>query len=201
MTVIDFDRVKVQVLLRLEQDLPPKLYYHGIHHTRDDVLPAAERLGGMANLSDADMLILRTAALYHDVGYLEHYLDHETIGARIASKELPEKGYSAEQVQKIAELIMATRMPHNPRTKLQRILCDADLDSLGREDFFVTSHSLRLELKEMGIVTTVKEWYMRQLKFLESHEYLSDVGKAFRSESKQKNIDELRDVLNMKVPK
>lgn len=195
--IIDFPVVKAQLLERLEKNLSPKLYYHGLHHTRDDVLPAAERLGLLAKISDESFLLLQTAALYHDVGYLEHYLDHEAIGARIATEELPNMGYTPAQVQQIADLIIATRLPHNPRNDLQKLICDADLDSLGRDDFFITSHSLRLELKEMGIITTVHEWYTRQLKFLESHQYLSDVAKQLRDEGKRKNIQELRNILGI----
>jgi uncharacterized protein len=196
---IDFDAVRTRVLEQLEKNLSPKFYYHGLHHTRDDVLPAAERLAKIANVGEDEVLLLRTAALYHDIGYLEHYLDHESIGARIATAELPNLGYTPEQVQKIADLIIATRMPHNPRTNLQKLICDADLDSLGREDFFIASHSLRLELKEMGIVTTLKEWYVRQLKFLESHQYLTEAAQNLRNDGKKRNIMELRDILGMPI--
>ena len=194
--MIDFDTLKQRVIERLENELSPKLYYHGVHHTRDDVLPAVERLADIASVNGEDLLLLRTAALYHDIGYVEHYLDHEAIGTRIASEELPELGYTTEQIQVIAGLIMATRMPQSPRTDLECLICDADLDSLGRDDFFVISHSLRLELKEMGIVTSVREWYSRQLKFLESHTYLSEAAQDLRTEGKQINIDELRDILH-----
>ena len=193
--MIDFETLKKRVIERLENELSPTLYYHGVHHTRDDVLPAVERLAEVAVVNGEDLLLLKTAALYHDIGYVENYLDHEAIGARIASEELPELGYSTEQVQIIADLIMATRMPQSPHTPLEQLICDADLDSLGRDDFFVISHSLRLELKEMGIVTSVREWYTRQLKFLESHTYLSEAAQELRTEGKQQNINELRDIL------
>lgn len=195
---LGFDELRERILSRLARELSPKLYYHGLHHTRDDVLPAAERLAEAANISEDDLLLLRIAVLYHDLGYVEHYLEHESIGARIAAEELPNFGYTPQEIQKIVGLIMATRMPHNPRTELQKIICDADLDSLGREDFFVISHSLRLELKEMGIKTTLREWYSRQLKFLESHQYLSEAAHLIdRVAGKQRNIDELRDILNL----
>jgi uncharacterized protein len=196
MSLLDFETLRQRVIERLESELSPKLYYHGVHNTRDDVLPAVERLAEMVNINGEEMVLLRTAALYHDIGYIEHYLDHEAIGARIASEELPELGYSTEQVQIIVDLIMATRMPQSPRTDLEELICDADLDSLGRDDFFVVSHSLRLELKEMGIVTSVREWYLRQLKFLESHTYLSIAAQDLRTDGKQQNIDELRDILH-----
>ena len=59
----DFKQAWDYVLRRLSQELPANLYYHGIHHTRDDVVPAAIRLANLADLSEKDMLILKTAAL------------------------------------------------------------------------------------------------------------------------------------------
>jgi len=197
MKEIDFELIRDMIFSRLERELSPKLYYHGVHHTRDDVLPAIERLASLAQIKGEELLLLKIAAIYHDFGYTHHYLNHEAIGAGIASQELPEFGFSAEQVRRIAGMIMATRMPQSPKNELEKLICDADLDSLGREDFFVISHSLRLELKEMGIITSVKEWYTRQLKFLESHVYLSEFGRALRTEGKNRNILELRSILNL----
>lgn len=197
MREIKFEAIKENVFLRLNRGLSPKLHYHGLSHTRDDVLPAAIRLATLDDIDADDLFLLKTAALYHDIGYLESYKDHETIGARIASEELPELGYTPHQVQKIANMIMATRMPQSPRTHLEKLMCDADLNSLGRDDFFVTSHLLRLELKEMGIETSLKEWYTRQLKFLESQEYWTDVARQLCNPVKQSIINELRDVLNL----
>lgn len=196
MSEINFDAIRQSVLLRLERGLSPKLLYHGIEHTRDDVLPAAIRLGELAELVEEELLILKTAALYHDIGYLESYSNHEMIGTRIASEELPELGYSPYQVQKIADLIMATRMPQAPRNLLEMLMCDADLDSLGREDFFITSHRLRLELKGMGLETTLREWYTRQLKFLQGQAYWTEFARALRDSGKQKTIDDLKGLLD-----
>jgi uncharacterized protein len=195
MTEINFTAIRSNVISRLERGLSPKLYYHGLHHTRDDVLPAAILLGELAGLNKDEQLILQTAALYHDIGYLESYQNHEAIGARIAAQELPELGYSPEFVQQIVGLIMATRMPQSPRSRLEQLMCDADLDSLGREDFFINSHRLRLELKEMGIETTLKQWYSRQLKFLESQSYWTAEAHSLRDSGKQIIISELHSIV------
>ena len=71
MNQVDWQGVKAYVLGRLENELSPKLTYHGLHHTRDDVLPAAIRLAKLVNLSHADTLLLKTAALFHDTGFME----------------------------------------------------------------------------------------------------------------------------------
>ncbi len=89
----DFERAREYVLMRLEQELPPNLFYHGIHHTRDDVLPAVARLAAMARLSKRQTLLLKTAALYHDIGFIEQYEMNEPVAIRIASETLPSFGY------------------------------------------------------------------------------------------------------------
>lgn len=48
----DWERTKEYILARLSKELAPDLTYHGVHHTRDDVLPAAERLAAESKLDD-----------------------------------------------------------------------------------------------------------------------------------------------------
>lgn len=190
-----FDTLKSEIIERLESGLSPNLLYHGVHHTRDDVLPAAIQLGEMANLSQHDMQLLKTAVLYHDLGYIQVYNDHEDLGAYLAAEELPKHGYAPEEIETIVGLIMATKMPHGAKGLLQEIICDADLDSLGREDFFVTSHCLRLELQSIGIELSVRDWYMRQLEFLKNHQYITPMAKKLRKSTKQKIIAEIENIL------
>jgi uncharacterized protein len=192
----DFDRAQEYALRRLHTELPPKLYYHGVHHTRDDVLPAVERLATMAGVTGEPLLLLRTAALYHDIGWIERRRGHEEIGVRIAQEVLPRFGYNSAQLRAICSMIRATRVPQSPQTPLEELLCDADLDSLGREDFFVTSQLLRLEMLAHGRKISLCEWHKIQLEFLTTHNYFSATARELRGPGKQKNIQEVRELLN-----
>jgi hypothetical protein len=49
------------------QNLDKNLYYHGIHHTFEDVIPFAEMLSKEEKLSEEDHLILMTSALFHGI--------------------------------------------------------------------------------------------------------------------------------------
>jgi len=191
----DWEGVKAYVLARLERGLSPDLHYHNIQHTRDDVLPAVERLAALAGVDEADLLLLRTAALYHDTGYLEQYANNESVGAHIAQETLPDFGYSPDQISTVAQLILATNMPQMPGNFLEALICDADLDSLGREDYLVTSHNLYAELGAYGAQITLETWYLRQLNFLSSHTYFTDVARDLRNAGKQENILLLRNLL------
>ena len=192
MSAPDWERARAHAFGRLASELPPHLYYHGIHHTRDEVLPAAERLALLSGLGAEEALLLRTAVAYHDIGFIEQYTQNEPIAARIAGEALPQFGYSPEQVDIIQEMILATQIIHTPQNFLEELIRDADLDSLGRENFFETSHNLWLEWHSRGNQYTLKEWYNIQLRFLSEHVYHTLVAKGLRDASKRQNIEELK---------
>lgn len=188
----DYEGARRYVLEKLEKELPPNLYYHCLSHTRDEVIPAADQLLGMEKVDGNARLVLRTAALFHDLGYIEGVEGHEAVSARIARQVLPGFGYTAGQVDSVCSLIMATRMPRTPHTLLEEILADADLDNLGRSDFIQRSLDLRKEWETFGRQWTDQEWYISQLDFLAEHHYFTASARQLRDVQKLKNIQQLR---------
>ncbi len=184
----DFERARQYVLEKLEGAWPAALYYHSVAHTQQDVVPAAERLAALAGVDGEDLLLLRTAAYFHDLGYVEQYWENETIGARMARDVLPRWGYTPAHVQVIAGLILATRLPQRPHNRLEEILADSDLDNLGRDDFWEKSAALRLELEAQGRPVPLAEWYLRQWRFLQAHRYFTPEARALRGAGQQKNL-------------
>lgn len=191
----DWHGVKRYVLGQLATRLSPDLFYHGLHHTRDDVLPAMEQLIGLSDVDPARALQLRTAALYHDIGFIVQYNGNEPLAVEIAHETLPQFGYSPEQVQAIGEIIMATQMPQQPQDDKQALMCDADLDSLGRPDYLETAHNLRFELAAHGTEISIRAWYARQLNFLSSHRFFSPAARSLRAAGKRRNIALLKELL------
>jgi uncharacterized protein len=183
-------------LQRLRDELSPDLYYHSLAHTQNDVVPATERLALAAGMSGDNLLLLRTAAWYHDLGFVEGRSDHEVASVIIAAAVLPGFGYSSDQIAAIRGMIIATRLPQNPKTRLEEILVDADLDSLGREDFLKTSLALRDELATSGTYLGLEDWYRRQLSFLQNHHYFTAEARRLRDLQKQKNIAHLQTLLS-----
>lgn len=185
----DFERAKAYIFSRLGAELSPSLTYHSLLHTRDEVLPAAFRLGQRAQLGDEDMLLLGTAALYHDSGFLYHYHDHEAESIAIAQATLPDFGYRPSQIHQINLMIAATRMPQHPGTILEELLCDADLDLLGREDFWPRNRDLLIETRlYLNSGVTERNWLEGQTRFLEEHVYFSGVAQALRDAGKRQNL-------------
>ena len=195
--MIDFTGAKNHILEKLRQELNPKLTYHNLCHTLD-VHEAVIRLSQPEQISKKELLLLETAALYHDSGMMVKYADHESYSIKIAGDSLPGFGYSQQETMEVSDLIRVTTLPQQAKTHLEKIICDADLDSMGREDFFIQSFSLRLEWKNFGIRnTTLHEWLMFELKFLENHEYYTFSAKKLRDEQKKRNIQEIKDLLNI----
>ena len=110
----------------------------------------------------------------------------------MAKEILPAYGLNAEQVETIANMIKATRIPQSPATQLEKILCDADLDYLGRDDFYEIGGRLLEELKTQGVVETEREWNLVQKTFLESHRYHTKFSKETRENKKQQHLEEIR---------
>ncbi|MGK0255370.1 MAG: hypothetical protein ACI9OE_002902, partial [Mariniflexile sp.] len=75
---------------------------------------------------------------------------------------------------------------------LEQIICDSDLDYLGRNDFYEISNKLYRELKEASFVSNEDQWNKLQIKFLESHKYHTDFAKKNRQPKKEKRIFEIK---------
>ena len=185
----DYSGAVDYALNRLRTELPPRLSYHNAQHTEDDVLPAAVRLAKLSNMADPDLRLLEVAAAFHDLGQIRTVLGHEQIGADIVSDVLPGYGFGPEEIERVSGMILATRLPQTPLSEEQAILCDADLDSLGREDFFATSKALWQEREACGMIIAWQTWLENQHRFLTDHRYFTPVARALRDEGKRKNIE------------
>jgi len=194
----DFEQARRYALTRLERELSPRFYYHSLAHTRDDVVAAVERLAQMEGVQGSDWIILLTAAYYHDIGFClldtSRYQEnqHEALSFQIAAQALPSFGYTPEQVETIQGIIMATQIPQKPQTLLEAVMADADLDQLGREDFWERSQALREEQAAFGMTYTELEWYRSQETFLSSHRYFTRAARGLRNAQKRRNLLEVR---------
>jgi adenylate cyclase len=179
------------ILTKLEEGLPKNLYYHNIKHTID-VVTQVELIGRSEKVSDDDMLALKTAALFHDMGHLVNYDTHEEESVKLARKILPAYYYTEKQIEKIARLITCTQMPPKPTDLLEQIMCDADLDYLGRTDFVPVSVNLFKEMKERGKIESLHEWNNHQIKFIQSHQYFTQTARKLREVNKNKQLEIIR---------
>jgi predicted metal-dependent HD superfamily phosphohydrolase len=187
-------KAREYVLKRLQEELPEKLYYHGIHHTLD-VCQAVEELAICENVKGNDLVLLCTAAMYHDIGFVVQYQNNEAIASQIASETLPGFHYLPHETQTICNMILATRVPHHPQTHLEQIMCDADLDYLGRDDFFEISQTLKKEWMAFGLISSEQEWNNKQVIFFQQHRYFTKTAKEKREKKKYKHLLEIQKLL------
>jgi predicted metal-dependent HD superfamily phosphohydrolase len=194
---MNFEAAERFILEKLDRELDERLYYHNAAHTRE-VVTACRQLLQMEKVDGRTAQIILTAALYHDTGMLIRYEDHESASVKILTETLPGFGYSGEEMDRVRELILDTREPRMARDLSEQILFDADLEALGREDFFIRSLCLQLEWSLYGIrKTTLREWFHSQVLFMEQHRYLTGSAQRLWQEQKQKNLEAVKELLNL----
>lgn len=187
---INYYKAERHIMRVLEERLSDKLYYHSIAHTKD-VVQAVERLAFLEGVTDEGLFLLKSAATYHDAGFVEAYDNNEPIGARLADEILPKYGYTEKHIDQIKELIYVTQIPHQPKSKLEEIICDADLDYLGRDDFHEIADRLKRELMEHGKIKSSKQWDQIQVSFLQQHKYFTKTAIRTRTKKKEENLQEV----------
>ncbi len=188
---MDAQAARGYILARLRSELPAARTYHSLEHTLD-VYASAIGIAEQEGIAGEGLVLLKVAALYHDSGFLVQDTDHEEAGCRIVREVLPGFGFNARQVELICDMILATRIPQRPRNKLGRVLCDADLDYLGRGDFEQIGNTLFAEMRTYGVLGSEREWYELQERFLERHAYFTGTNKRDREPRKQEHLKAVR---------
>ncbi len=192
--LIQFPDLQELILDKLEKELPKFLFYHNVKHTVD-VVTECELIGWTEGLNDHELLLLKTAALFHDTGHTISYADHEDRSVDIAREILPRYGYTPDEIDEISRIIMATKLPPKPGDLLESIICDSDLDYLGRSDFIPVSNSLYEELKAQNKMTNINEWNKLQIKFIGGHQYFTQTARKLREVNKQEQINRIKQLI------
>ena len=192
--LIQFTDIQEIILDKLERELPDYLYYHNVKHTVD-VVTEVELIGWAEGCTDEEILLLKTAGLFHDVGHTVTYDDHEYQGTVIARQILPEYNYSPEQIESICSIIMSTKLPPKPGNLLEAIICDSDLDYLGRSDFIPVSNTLFEELKAQNKMGSLNDWNKLQVKFISGHQYFTKTARSLREVNKQLQIERIQSLI------
>ena len=193
MDLIRFEDLEQKMYAFFEENLPKTLYYHNIKHTID-VVVQVETIGNAEGISDTDMFILKTAALFHDSGFINAYKNHEQESIAIAQRILPKEGYTQDQIEQVCSLIKATILTEEPKNLLESIIRDADLDYLGREDYVPVSRELYRELLEHKLIKKNEyEWCLGQVKFLEEHKYYTAYSRSQRNPGKVRHLQKVQE--------
>ena len=171
-----------------------QLYYHGIAHTLDlykGVVAVTSILAQAESVTEDERELLVAAAYFHDTGFSIKYLKNEPCGVMVARDHLPSLGFNPDEIEAIQKLILVTDITTMPDGLLEKIIRDADVDNLGRDDFQEMSDKLRNELN----LEESREWYENQVAFLENHTYFTDTAQKRRGRGKARNLELARQKL------
>jgi predicted metal-dependent HD superfamily phosphohydrolase len=185
-----FIGIKNYVSSLLKDKLSIDVVYHNFEHT-SKVVEAANEIGIGEKLNENDLEIVLTAAWFHDIGFVVGPKNHEEGSKKIAKNYLSDIGYSNDKIEQVLSCIDATKMPQNPKTKLEKIISDADLFHLGSEGFNNKSSLLRSEWELLcNEFFDDIEWLQKNEKFISEHKYYTDY--AYLKMNEQKTINRLK---------
>ena len=188
---MQYEQVYSFLISKLEKELPSWLTYHNAEHTRN-VIAASEHMAKAEGIAGEELVLLKTAALFHDAGFLENHNKHEEISCKMARIYLPDYNYLPQQIELICSMIMATKLPQSPKEDLGKYLCDADLFYLGTDKYADYADRIFSEFKKTGQVKTKTEWGMKQADFLSSHRYFTKTAQQEREPEKQLILQKIK---------
>ncbi|RYD92200.1 MAG: HD domain-containing protein [Sphingobacteriales bacterium] len=188
---MQFEEAGQFIMHKLATELPDNLTYHCTDHTID-VYNAAQAIAKSEGVDGHDLQLLLTAAWFHDAGFIISATNHEEGSCGIARHFLPAFGYTNTDIESICGMIMATRIPQSPANLLEQIIADADLDYLGRDDFFMIGDKLYEELTIAGVVANETDWNNLQVRFLQSHHYFTQTAIASRQAKKEQHLQQIK---------
>jgi len=193
---MQLEEARIAAINILKESLPKYLTYHSLEHTLD-VYDETLRIAKSERItSNDDLNILLTAAIYHDLGFVVSELNHEQQSSIICMNILPKFDYTDIEINRVCEVIMATKIPQTPNSHLAEILCDADLDYLGRNDFEKISDSLYDEFKYRKIIPDRQTWDNIQVNFFNSHHYFTKTNCELRNLQKAINLQKIIETVN-----
>ena len=147
--LIQFTDIQEIILDKLEKELPPYLFYHNVKHTVD-VVTEVELIGWAEGCNDEEILLLKTAALFHDVGHTVSYDDHEYHGTLIAREMLPSYGYTQEQIETICSIIMDKLSKAQPSEEIIMIQILITLDAAISYLYRILFSGAKLRINEIS---------------------------------------------------
>ena len=171
------------------------LPFHSLQHTVE-VVESARTIGRGVDLPEEDMTIVTIAAWLHDIGYFRTYAGHEEESALMAREFLEKENVPADVIRKVADCILATRMPQTPTNLREEVLCDADMRHLGSEDLSERSENLRKEWSEYSNeVIEDRKWMEQNLRFMEDHRYFTEPAREMYDPQRLQHVENLRQKL------
>jgi len=192
LTIFSDDAKEEFVINKLENELQANIYFHNAKHTKD-VYTLTELIGRAEDISQEDLLMLRTAGLFIDTGFITNYDDYENENIRFARDILPKYRYSREQIDNVCNLIMSVNHNENNKGRIEGILYDAYHNYIGRIDFIEHSRRHFQEVKERVASLTEKEWFYHELRIVEKFKFCTNTAKMLTEVSIEEQVLKIKE--------
>lgn len=166
------EKTKDHVSHLLTNKLPKQFIYHNNVHTQR-VYKSTKEIIENSHFNEEEVLILKLAALLHDVGYIESRDGHEEASALIAIDFLSNENVPQHIIDQVAQTIRATKIDILPTNELEKTICDADASHFAKSYFEEASEYLRQELKLLNIADhSLDSWRACNIEmFTTQHQY------------------------------
>jgi predicted metal-dependent HD superfamily phosphohydrolase len=179
----------------LNENLSSELTYHNLSHAHE-VFEAVTELGKNSNLSEEELEIIQVAAWFHDTGFINGYLNHEYKSVEIANEFLENILYPVEKIKRVTVIIIMTELANTPHSLSEKIIRDADILYIGKDNFFSKCISLRSEWELIDHKKiTESEWLQTCLDFISKTMFFTDYAKLKYETVRQSNINCLKGML------
>ncbi|MEZ4966584.1 MAG: DUF5706 domain-containing protein [Saprospiraceae bacterium] len=170
--------------------ISPDYVFHDLEHTAQTVA-AAHTIAEGFKVNEREMLLLLVATWFHDTGYSEGPKDHEERSCKNVEKFLKGKA-TDDEIRQVIACIRATKVPQQPQTLLEQIICDADLSHLGMESYWDRTGKFRQELTlTKKIVMSEQDWVDFEINFMLNHSYHTAIANELFNKRKAKHIQRL----------
>ncbi len=189
--MINVKKIRKEIPELLRTNLSDKLTYHSANHTIDVAHTILDIAYHEGIRDQASLELLETAAWLHDTGFLKTYHNHEQESCKIAGTILQSAGANTHEIETIQSLILATKLPQTPYDRLSSIICDADLDYIGRPEFHDIAKGLHQEWLAYGFLKNEDDFDEIQIKFLTSHHFFTAYNQKHREPLKQQHLKQL----------
>ena len=188
--LLRLDDLEEKIFEEIIQNFPESFHFHGPEFVKK-VYDRSFLLCRSEEIEQEDRLLVRTAALMLFTGLIQDYHQFENRSIVICREILPGFSYTEVQIDRICNLIMATKMPFKPVNRLEKILIDARMEYLGRPDYTENIKLLYKELRENGSKINGQQFKKQQLELLYEFQYFTTAASRLREVSGQKQMSNL----------
>jgi len=179
------------VFQTFETEVSSKLYFHNNRHTME-VYSLVELLGRAEGISEEELLMVRTAALMSDTGFLSDYNNHSVKSVEFAKENLSRFKYSENQIQQVIQLLQSNEKVNSNSPLAEKIMADAQTVYFGRVDFTLLAENFYKELSEMQLISSREAFINKMSKTLREHQYFTESAKRLKEIAIEEQLEQLK---------